>query len=74
MKTKLLMLFIIFSSLLYDEDTAKVPVDENINSEIVGRLSKLSEITLYEESTHEDTIDNFKSPWYKTKTADGKDG
>ena len=29
MKIKLIMLFIIFSGLLYAEDTATVPVDEN---------------------------------------------
>lgn len=55
-------------------DNLRIRSKPSINSEIIGNLAKLSEITLYEESTHEDTIDNFKSPWYKVKTTDGKDG
>lgn len=55
-------------------DNLRIRSKPSINSEIVGNLAKLSEITLYEESVHKDTIDNIESPWYKTKTADGKDG
>ena len=55
-------------------DNLRIRSKPSINSEIIGNLTKLSEITLYEESTHEDIIDNFKSPWYKVRTTDGKDG
>ena len=55
-------------------DNLRIRSKPSITSEIVGNLTKLSEITLYEESAHKDTIDNIESPWYKTQTADGKDG
>lgn len=55
-------------------DNLRIRSKPSITSEIVGNLAKLSEITLYEESAHKDTIDNIESPWYKTQTADGKEG
>lgn len=55
-------------------DNLRIRSKPSINSEIVGNLAKLSEITLYEESAHKDTIDNIESPWYKTQTVDGKEG
>ncbi len=48
-------------------DNLNIRDEPTLNGNKIGQLEKRREVTLYEQSKHQDELDGEKNPWYKVK-------